>query len=146
MEIIIYIVLFCIAIALISVLFMTFVEYNEAKRIRNKFYMFGRKDNLTRFNYSGNEVEIYVDINYLFDPVKGYNSDLYIETLYINNIPVISVSCFDRTFHKSMSWNFNGEYSYKEIMRIIRCAKKEYNKKMENKVRKSIFDKECKNA
>lgn len=140
MEIFLYIILFCVTIVFISVLSVMFVDYNEARKIREKFYMFGSKDNPTKFNYSGNEVEIYVNENHLFDAVKGYNGDLYIETLYINNIPVISVSCFDRTFHKSMSLNFNGEYSYKEVIGIIRHAEKEYNKKLKNKVSKSIFD------
>lgn len=139
MKIFILAIFYGIVIIFAAIFLTTFVEYKEASKIQNKFYIFGDKDNPTKFNYLGNEVEIYKSTNYLFDAVKGYNSNLYIRTLYINNIPVISVSCFDRTFHKSMSWDFNGEYSYKEVMSIIRYAEKEHDKKLKTK-NKRIFD------
>lgn len=137
--------LICFTVIIISVSLVMFSEYNKTRVIYNKFWMFGSKESPTKFDYYGNEVSIYVKRKRSFDEVCGYNSDVYLDTLYINDIPMISVSIFERAFHKSIEHRFNYDYDKKEIMDIFKYGIKNYDKELSERCknkRKRIFEKE----
>ena len=128
---------------IIAILLFFFLEKREAKQIHKKFIFLGTKNNPTEFIYGKNNVSVYHEKKYLRDEVRKYNSELYLDTLYINEIPVISISCFEKSLnHIIRQVNYNYEYKLKEIFEILDEAVKESKKKnlTTSTIYKSVFN------
>lgn len=139
--------IYLLAIVLFSIFLTSFLEFIQARNLHNKFIYFGYKDNPTKFIYNGQKITIYKDIEYLENKTDNYHSNLFFVTLYINNVPVIGIECFERIFHTERNIRYNLDYDQKEIRAIIKQGVKEWNKKFENKesYKKSVLNKENKN-
>ena len=147
MKIIGFIFLWLVAIIVFSVILCYLSEFLENRRIHRKFIFFGNEDEPTKFFFNEEPVTIYVKRSRLKDEVNEYSSNLFYETLYINNIPAIGVECFERLFHTHRDVHYNSKYKAKEIDLIIKQGIKEWHKQIDEKFSKtkSIFDKENKN-
>lgn len=135
-------------LALIITFFVIFLinfsDFIQSRNLHNKFIYFGYEDAPTKFIYNEKEIIIYKKREYLENKISNYHSFLFIDTLYINNIPVIGIECFERLCHIQRDVDYNFDYDQKEIELIIKQGIEEWHKQFKNKEshKKSILKKE----